>query len=406
VEGKRFLRTLWLRNFLSFGDDGVEVELLPLNVLIGPNGSGKSNLIEAISLLRAAPTDLAAPIREGGGLREWLWKGLPSTSVAQIHTTVWYPDGIMPLRYRIALATAGQRMEVVDEAIENERPSKQGETDSYFYYRYQNGHPALNVKTMEDEDGGELGKRVKRSLRREDLNPEQSVLSQRRDPDRYPEVTYVADRFGRIQVYREWNLGRKTPPRLPQPADLPGDFLLESAANLGLVLNDLEHRGTIKEALLEHLSRFYDAVEDLTTKIQGGTVQIFFHERGLQDPIPATRLSDGTLRYLSLLAILCHPSPPPLVCIEEPELGLHPDILPTIAELLLDASTRTQLIVTTHSDVLVSALSNVPEAVLVCERGESGTRMERLAPDSLQEWLKKYQLGELWRMGEIGGNRW
>ncbi len=147
-------------------------------------------------------------------------------------------------------------------------------------------------------------------------------------------------------------------------------------------------------------------MEDLTTPIQGGTVQVFIHEKGLHNPIPATRLSDGTLRYLCLLTILCHSAPPPFVCIEEPESGVHPDILPTLADLLVDASRRTQLIVTTHSDTLVSALSAVSEAVLVCERDADGSRLRRLDPDQLQIWLEQYSLGELWRMGEIGGTRW
>jgi predicted ATPase len=84
---------------------------------------------------------------------------------------------------------------------------------------------------------------------------------------------------------------------------------------------------------------------------------------------------------------------------------MHPDILPTIAELLVEASQRTQLIVTTHSETLISALSDYPEAVIVCERDEQGTRMERLEREPLQEWLDKYTLGKMWRMGHIGGNR-
>ena len=106
--------------------------------------------------------------------------------------------------------------------------------------------------------------------------------------------------------------------------------------------------------------------ELISTKIQGGTLQLYIEEEGGR-LIPATRLSDGTLRYLCLLAILCHPDPPPVIGIEEPELGLHPDILPTVAELLKKASERTQLFVTTHSDALVSALSDMPESILVCE---------------------------------------
>ena len=122
--------------------------------------------------------------------------------------------------------------------------------------------------------------------------------------------------------------------------------------------------------------------------------------------IPATRLSDGTLRYLCLLAILCHPDPPPLVCLEEPELGLHPDVLPNLAKLMLSASERCQLIVTTHSDILVDALTETPESVIVCEKQDGRTRMQRLDSKELTQWLDKYRLGQLWLKGEIGGMRW
>jgi predicted ATPase len=187
--------------------------------------------------------------------------------------------------------------------------------------------------------------------------------------------------------------------------DLPGDFLIEDGSNMGLILNDLLHRG-MRKSIIERLSHFYDGIEDVTTKVHGGTIQVFLHEEGMNQPIPATRLSDGTLRYLCLLCVLLHPDPPSLVCIEEPELGVHPDILPRIGEMLVGASERTQLIVTTHSDVLVSALSETPESVIVCERDIKGTNLKRLEKDQLKSWLKDYSLGEIWRMGEIGGNRW
>ncbi|HEX8671665.1 MAG TPA: AAA family ATPase, partial [Longimicrobium sp.] len=107
-----------------------------------------------------------------------------------------------------------------------------------------------------------------------------------------------------------------------------------------------------------------------------------------------------------LLAILCHPSPPPLICIEEPELGLHPDVIPTVVNLLKEASQRTQIIVTTHSDTLVSALTDTPESVIVCETGFDGTSLRRLNQSDLSEWLEKYSLGDMWRIGHIGGTRW
>lgn len=113
--------------------------------------------------------------------------------------------------------------------------------------------------------------------------------------------------------------------------------------------------------------------------VSDSTAQVFFREKNLRKPVSAARLSDGSLRFLCLASILCHPSPPPLFCIEEPEIGLHPDILPHIAELLVQASQRTQIIVTTHSDILVDALSDVPEAVLVCENEGGATSVRRLS---------------------------
>ena len=122
--------------------------------------------------------------------------------------------------------------------------------------------------------------------------------------------------------------------------------------------------------------------------------------------IPATRLSDGTLRWLSLLTILLHPEPPPLVGIEEPELGLHPDMIRPLVKLLVNASERMQLVVTTHSDAVVDELSGTPEAVIACEKHEGSTALKRLTQKELSEWLSRYTLGQLWRTGEIGGNRW
>lgn len=405
MPGKRLIQTLELKNLLSYGPESSPVDLRPLNVLIGLNACGKSNFIEAIGLLAAAPGDLLAPIRRGGGVGEWLWKGTEAPPTGEIDAVIYYPEGIMPLRYRIRFTMSGQRFDLIDEAVENERVSNQWDEDVYFFYRYQHGRPVLNVKRTPDSCPTEPEGRASRHLKPDTLDPSQSVLSQRRDPDQYPELTYIARNFGGVRLFREWNLGRYTAPRLPQNPDLPQDFLLEDASNLGLVLNDILHYPDLKRKILENLRKFYEEVEDIYTYIHGGTVQILFHERGLRHPVPATRLSDGTLRYLCLLSILCHPNPPPLICIEEPELGMHPDILQNIAHLLVEASERTQLIVTTHSDLLVSEFTDDPESVLICERGITGTSMHRRDAAGLARWLEKYSLGELWLMGELGGTK-
>ena len=177
------------------------------------------------------------------------------------------------------------------------------------------------------------------------------------------------------------------------------------------MLNDLQNRPAVKSLLLERLKSFYPLVEDFSTTVTGGTVQIFFHEKGLRQTVPATRLSDGSLRYLCLLAVLCHPDPAPVICIEEPEMGLHPDVIPEVADLLIKASLRSQIFVTTHSDILIDALTDTPESVIVCEKSEEGTQLRRLEAAELEAWLEEYRvgeyrLGELWTQGHIGGNRW
>ena len=397
MEGMKPLQSIRLDNILSFGPGTAELPLEPLNVLIGPNASGKSNLIEALSLLAAAPGDLQQPIREGGGVREWLWKGAAGTPTATVDVTVEYPDGPTALRYRLSFTETGARFELRDEVIENEKPTNPYDEQPYFYYRYRDGHPVLNVM-------GEA--RSERRLSREDVTPDQSILSQRRDPDSYPELTYLANRFEHMRFHREFHVGRQTPPRLPQQADLQQDMLLEDASNLSVLLSHLLNKPPVRNEMLSRLQDFYPAVDNVVASVVGGTVQVFFHERGLLHPVPATRLSDGSLRYLCLLAVLCHPDPPPVVCIEEPEIGLHPDVIPEVAKLLVEASSSSQIFVTTHSDILVDALTDVPEAVIVCEKSDTATRLRRLDAEELRPWIEDYRLGELWTRGRFGGNRW
>ncbi len=401
MEGKRFIRTLRLENFLSYGSEGEEIELQPLNVLIGPNASGKSNLIEAIGILKATPTDLPAPFRQGGGIGEFLWKGGQENPVATIEATLDYPQRPQNLRYQVSFTVIDKRLlELVDEAVENERPYPRSD-DVYFYYRYQRGRPVLNINKLDDD----FKIPRTRTLRREDLIPDQSVLSQRKDPDLYPELSYLSTAFSNIGLYRDWQMGRYSVPRNAQKADLPGHPLLEDGSNLGLFLNELKNEIGDRK-IIDKLKKLYQAAEELQVRIHSGTVQITIREEGFSQQIPANRLSDGTVRYLFLIALLLDPTPPPLICIEEPEIGLHPDILPTIAEMLIEASQRTQLIVTTHSEALVSALTEYPESLVVYRRDEKGSHLHRLEADKLKNWLENYSLGDLWRMGEIGGNQW
>ena len=178
--------------FLSFPPGAEAFELEPLNVLIGPNGSGKSNLIEAVELLHATPTGFAAAIRDGGGAEEWLWKGgdrQHRTATIDVVLHAGTPTH-RPIRYRLEFTTVGQRVEVLAEAIE-QTEAQPGEYDVYFYYRFQSGAPAINVRDPSGKEGP-----VRRHLQRETLVPDESVLAQRQDPDLYPELTFAARRCG------------------------------------------------------------------------------------------------------------------------------------------------------------------------------------------------------------------
>jgi predicted ATPase len=267
------------------------------------------------------------------------------------------------------------------------------EDDDARYYRFDVGRRATMVRR--------IGGKSERILFTPDL--QQSVLLQRRDPDLYPEVSALGRSFARILTFREWSFGRSVPLRQPQPADLPNDVVLPDARNLGLMVNAVEHSDAWPR-MNAALSRFLPRFKRLTTLTQGETIQIFLHEDGLRTPVPATRLSDGTIRFIALLAILLRPSAAPLICLEEPELGLHSDAMTLIAKLLVEAAEKTQIVVTTHSDVLVSALSKHAESVVVCDNLAGASRFRRLESDKLRFWMDKNQLGEIWRAGELGGN--
>ncbi len=390
--GPRLLNAITPRNLLSFGPDSEPLELNGLNVLIGPNGSGKSNLLEAIALLRTCPNreGFRPVIARGGGIGEWIWKGRPNEP-ASVEAIVARPDG-SPLRHSVALRKEQQSFRLEDERIENDRPAK-GKSKPYLFYHYGHGRPVINTVS---------GK--KRQLNRDDVATDASILAQRQDPESFPEITRLATVYDRIRLYREWAFGRNTVFREPQKSDLRTDRLDEDFSNLGMFLNRLRRQPKTKAALLAGLANLYEGLTDFDLSVEGGTVQVFFTEGDFS--IPATRLSDGTLRYLCLLAILCDPEPPPLIGIEEPELGLHPDILPKVADLLKAASERTQLIVTTHSEILVDALTERPGAVVVCEKYEGQTTLRRPDADALAVWLEKYRLGRLWMDGQLGGTRW
>lgn len=390
VYPKTVLHEIWLLNFLSYGGRSQSLKLGGLNVIIGTNGSGKSNFIDAISLLQSLPGDIQGPVRKGGGVDAFLNNGLPGRHEAAIRVKV-HPSRLKrSLDYQFAFTSSGGRLMITEEALSG-IPFDSSSATRVKLFRVSPFQVELFNR-----------RRSRRSL---DMGYDrsQSILAQRKDPDSYPELTSVATVLQAIRIYRNWHFGRESEIRKPGRVDLPNDHLLPDCSNLGLVLSAIQKSPAAKQNLLRNLHELYPEITDYSVQIEGGTVQVFLVEG--DKIVPLVRLSDGTLRYICILAVLCHPNPSPLVCIEEPELGLHPDVIPHLGQLLLEASQRFQIIVTTHSDILIDSLSESPESVVVSERTDEGTVLKRLSAKELKPWLEKYRLGSLWLRGHIGGLR-
>lgn len=400
-----FLRQIFPLHILSFGDQSRPIDLNRLTVLIGPNGSGKSNLLDLLDLMREAPDGLRDGILRGGGVLEWMWKGERVSQAAYLQVRVDNDKDGNPLQHYIIFAETNQAFSLRVESVVSLTRRAKGYTPNRLLVR---SDEAFNLKQeipkRVAEESHSLGAALSDKQWWKSAGTNVSMLEDFRDPENYPELTFLTTFYKGIRLYRQWSFGRETPLRRAQSADARSDFLEEDFSNLGLVLNRLRKSPATKRAIIDHLKDLYEGLTDFDVSVEGGSVLVYLTEG--EFTIPAVRLSDGTLRYLGLLALLCDPNPPPLIGIEEPELGLHPDLIPKIADLLKEASGRCQLIVTTHSDILVSALSDCPESIIVCEKHDGQTTMRHLDPEELKPWLEKYRLGELWTRGQIGGVRW
>lgn len=358
-------------NLLSFAPDTSALPLQSLNILIGANGSGKSNLLDAIGLLQAAAlgelTDRI--VKRGGGVADWIWRGPKAEKVAKVEASFYYPFDFY--EYNGAL---------------------------YYLMEFTEGSKHQLKITKERLAGAAV-----REF--EDYSDDRSMLSYHWPADTQPELAFASFLPSSFRLYRDWSFGRNSAVRDDPRLGVLDDQLAEDASNLGIILNNLKEDDAVRDRLDYYLNEFLEDAKRISTKVVGQRLQYGLSEGGLKGITTSGRLSDGTLRWLALLAVLLNPNPPALICLEEPESGLHPNIIPVLAELLLDASQRTQVVVTTHSGALVDRFSDFPEYVVVFDKEEDATRMRRLDRAELGAWLDDYTLGSLWARGVIGGNR-
>jgi predicted ATPase len=380
----RMLRHVTLENLFSFRK--TTVELRGLNVLIGPNAVGKSNLIEAISLLKAAPTDLNVAILRQGGVRVVCSLAGPMASpIAAIECNEINEE---PLQYRLEFSEQAGGFVILKEVLRNVTHGRNGGEITYF--ERETGNVRFGTGS-----GG--------------ISFIQSVFAGYKNPADPTPITRIGNGFEAIRIYREFRTTGEAQSRRGVSTSTPKEFeglLDDQGDNLALALIDMDFKG-LHGRVREYLHRFCDRFNDVKVRLDGPIAKTYIEESGLLEPLVSWRLSDGTLKFLCLLAVLLEEDLPPLICIEEPEVGLHPEAIQIVAEALVTASARTQLIVTTHSEALIDALSERPEDVLVTERDfDNGTQFKRLDNQQLSRWLERYTLGALWRKGEIGGNRW
>lgn len=356
-------KSVRIQNLLSFGPDSPELELKPINILIGPNGCGKSNFLAALSLL-CSERKIYEQIEQHGGLDQWFWKGNEKYSFKTIFT---FNCNIVP-----------------DLSIEISVGKNASKSTKIIGFSYSSQNKQFDIALLEKKFSAFL----------ENKGKDQNIIFN------WPDCSLDSSVF----LFRDWQFGPSVPVRKPQIASQSNERLNQDGSNLPHILKRIQENEESKNVFLNFFRELYENADELIVEEIKG--HLFFSIQEGEQQISSYRISDGTLRYLALLAILCDPSPPPMVCLEEPEMGLHPDLIRTVADAIQYASERTQVVATTHSVSLVDKFTDSPESIVVCEKIDGSTEMKRLDPEELKPWLEEYRLGELWTSGEIGGNRW
>jgi len=387
------LQHLAITGLLSFGQK-THFEFGRLNLLVGPNGSGKSNLLDCIRILRMAPLEIQEAFRDSG-FEEWLYKGdTEKLAHASLEVTANLPEIPEKILHQLRLSPQPKSRVGLEEVIS---AGEEQEQKTYFVGSYRGG-ATLNV-------AGTSKRRRNRNLSAAEYNPFASILSQIRDVGQYPEITRLAGLYTQFRIYSEWSFGRNSSLREATPTNRTTTMLSEAMDDLPLALNSLE-KTAAHDAIRRLLCELKETYVDYITRILFGRVGLELIESPFKTPLPAKRLSDGTLRFLALAAILFQPQPPPLICLEEPELGMHPDMIRMVARMIVDAAERTQLIVTTHSEHLLTTLQDDFDALFAFDAGLDGSVVRRFSKEEYGQWRQEHTLGELWTSGELGGNRW
>jgi predicted ATPase len=350
------INTLAISNYRSLLK--LVVPLGRLTVITGPNGSGKSNLYRAVRLLaETAQGGVVNSLAREGGLESTFWAGPENLTRKMRKGEVPVQGGPRKDVVRLRLGFAG---DAYGYAISLGLPTP---SRSYFALDPEIKRECIwagpvfrHASLLVDRNGPIVKVRANRRWQvvSQHINPFDSMFDHLADPNAAPEVFEMREIIRGWRFYDHFRTDSGSPARTPQ---------------LGTRTPVLHHDGRDLAAALQTIREIGDhqalnaAVSDafpgarLDVSIQeDGRFALRFHQEGLLRPLSGAELSDGTLRYLLWVAALLTPRPPPLMVLNEPETSLHPDLLPALARLIIQASQHSQVWVVSHASRLIAAL--------------------------------------------------
>lgn len=372
-----------------------------LNVVIGPNGSGKSNLIRALVLLqKSALGELPQEILRMGGIAPLLWDG-------QVEELSW----------SVRTDPLEARRDPVREALTYDLRIRQlGATSSYRVEQEQLANHFLKELGQKAEPKKFLERTPRRAVTFDfqerslvahegSIADDQTLLSLVAGPFGSPVVLGFREMLAGWAIYHDVHVDQGAPLRQAAIARMDRRVAADGQ-NLIPVLHTLytgsrEFKKTVDDAMRVAFNNDYE--ELVFPPAADQRVQLRIRWRSLRTEQSAADLSDGTIRFLLLLAILANPDPGDLIAIDEPEVGLHPSMLPLVAEHAAEAAERSQVILTTHSTQLLDAFTEEAPTTTVARWSDGETHLSVVDGEELRRWLQEYSLGSLFRSGELEG---
>ncbi len=368
--------------------DDLRLELSNVTVLVGANGCGKSNIYQSINLIAAAATgQFARRIAEEGGMQSILWAGdrkkreQPRTRLSVSLDQLFYSIefGLIPASERMEGFMHEPELSIfkLDPDIKEELVEiKTGKRRVNLLRRKR------SIVTAKDIDGEE-------HAYPDTMTESESVLSELREPQKYPELSSLRSQFLRWRFYHDFRTDLQSPIRDPQLATMT-PILSHDGRDLAATLATIRAVGDRKK-LDDSLKKAFPDSEVNVDELEG-TLHMSMRSPGVTRALSARELSDGVLQYLCLLAALLTPRPAPFMVLNEPETSIHFDLLKPMADLIIAASDNSQVLLTTHSKELARFLRLKGAAIYELEKIDgatciSGKRKVKTPEQKSRGWL-------------------